>query len=114
MFEYISPSYVLPLFFRESCSAAARFFCPFCFVCMTDWLRENYPAMQRDMTSLSPLQNGVPFSLAFSEVWHYTFGFATKWLAETEFYANPRAKGNRYEGYMPLVWASSVLKGPGR
>ncbi len=81
---------------------------------MTDWLRKNYPAMQRDMTSLSPMQNGVPFSLAFSEVWHYTFGFATKWLAETEFYANPRAKGNRYEGYMPLVWASSVLKGPGR
>ena len=81
---------------------------------MTDWLRENYPAMQRDMMNLSPMRNGVPFSLAFSEAWHYTFGFATKWLAETEFYANPRARGNRYEGYMPLVWASSVLKGPGK
>jgi hypothetical protein len=59
------------------------------------------------------MRNGVPFSLAFSEVWHYEFGFATKSLAESGFYANPREQGNRYEGYVPLVWASSLLKGPG-
>ena len=56
----------------------------------------------------------VPFSLAFSEAWHYTFGFATNWLAETDFYANPHAQGNRYAGYLPLVWANSILKGPGK
>jgi hypothetical protein len=80
---------------------------------MTTWLRENYPSMERELTGLSPMRNGLPFSLAFSEVWHYTFGFATKSLAESGFCANPRAPRNRYEGYVPLVWASSALQGPG-
>lgn len=80
---------------------------------MTDWLRRNYEPMKGELAGLSPMRNGVPFSLAFSEVWHYEFGFATKSLAESGFYANPRATGNRYEGYVPLVWASSLLKAPG-
>ncbi|HEY6305227.1 MAG TPA: hypothetical protein VI488_02060 [Candidatus Angelobacter sp.] len=80
---------------------------------MTDWLQRNYPSMKGDFSGLSPMRNGLPFSLAFSEVWHYEFGFATKSLAESGFYANPRAQGNRYEGYIPLVWASSLLKVPG-
>lgn len=80
---------------------------------MTEWLRQNYPALKNDLSGLSPMRSGVPFSVAFSEAWHYTFGFATKSLAESGFYANPRAHGNRYKGYVPLVWASSVLKIPG-
>lgn len=80
---------------------------------MEEWLRRNYTPMKDELTGLSPMRNGVPFSLAFSEVWHYEFGFATKSLAESGFLANPRAKGNRYEGYVPLVWASSLLKAPG-
>jgi hypothetical protein len=80
---------------------------------MTEWLRGKYPAMKDELSGLTPMRNGVSFSLAFSEVWHYEFGFATKSLAESGFYANPRAPGNRYEGYFPLVWASSLLKGPG-
>ena len=80
---------------------------------MRDWLQRNYPTMKDELSGLSPMYNGVPFSLAFSEVWHYEFGFATKSLSESGFYANPRAQGNRYEGYVPLVWASSLLKGPG-
>jgi len=80
---------------------------------MRDWLQRNYPTMKDELSGLSPMRNGVPFSLAFSEVWHYEFGFATKSLSESGFYVNPRAQGNRYEGYVPLVWASSLLKGPG-
>jgi hypothetical protein len=79
---------------------------------MAEWLHQNYPSMRKDLSGLSPMQNGLPFSLMFSEVWHYTFGFAAKSLAESGFYSNPRAPGSRYEGYMPLVWASSILKGP--
>jgi hypothetical protein len=81
---------------------------------MADWLQQNYPVMEKELTALSPMHNGVPFSLAFSEVWHYTFGFATKCLAESNFYANPRSERNRYQGYMPLVWENSVLKGPNK
>ena len=80
---------------------------------MIEWLRDNYPPMEKELTGLSPMRNGLPFSLAFSEVWHYAFGFATKSLAESGFCANPRSPGSRYEGYIPLVWANSVLRGPG-
>jgi hypothetical protein len=80
---------------------------------MTEWLRANYTSMDKELAGLSPMRNGLPFTLAFNEVWHYTFGFATKALAESGFYANPRAPSNRYEGYVPLVWATSVLQGPG-
>lgn len=80
---------------------------------MTEWLRRNYAPMKDELAGLSPMRNGVPFSLAFSEVWHYEFGFATKSLAESGFYADPHAPGSRYEGYVPLVWASSLLKAPG-
>lgn len=80
---------------------------------MAEWLHRNYTPMKDELAALSPMRNGVPFSLAFSEVWHLEFGFATKSLAESGFYANPRAPGNRYEGYVPLVWASSVLRTPG-
>ncbi len=80
---------------------------------MAEWLNRNYPPMANDLSGLSPMRNGLPFSLAFSEVWHYEFGFAAKSLAESGFYANPRAMGNRYEGYVPIVWASSLLKFPG-
>jgi hypothetical protein len=79
---------------------------------MTEWLQANYPLMEKELAGLSPMRNGLPFSLAFNEVWHYTFGFATKSLAESGFYVNPRAPSNRYEGYVPLVWASSSLRGP--
>ncbi|HYX70505.1 MAG TPA: hypothetical protein VE825_15330 [Terriglobales bacterium] len=80
---------------------------------MTEWLRRNYASMKEELAGLSPMRQGVPFSLAFSEVWHYEFAFATKSLAESGFYANPRSQGNRYEGYVPLVWASPLLKMPG-
>lgn len=60
------------------------------------------------------MRSGVPFSLAFSEVWHYTFGFATRDLAEKGFYANPRAGGYRYPGHVPLVWTTPVVNAPGQ
>ena len=80
---------------------------------MTSWLQENYPRMENQLSGLSPMRSGVPFSLAFSEVWHYEFGFATRALAESGFYANPRAASSQYQGYVPLVWTTSVLKAPG-
>jgi len=79
---------------------------------LTEWLRANYSLMEKKLAGLSPMRNGLPFTLVFNEVWHYTFGFATKSLAEAGFYTNPRVPGNRYEGYVPLVWTSSLLQGP--
>ena len=80
---------------------------------MKEWLGRNYALMEASLAGLSPMRNGVPYALAFSEVWHYTFGSATKSLAESGFFANPRAPGSRYAGYSPLVWANAVLRAPG-
>lgn len=79
---------------------------------MHDWLLANYPAMKHDFDGLSPMQNGVPFGLLFSEVWHYDFAFAAKQLAASGFFADPHAPGRRYDGYVPLVWESGLLKMP--
>jgi hypothetical protein len=79
---------------------------------MTEWLRQNHASIKDELAGLSPMRNGLPFELAFSEVWHYELGFAAKRLAEDGFYANPRAPGGRYPGYVPLVWENAVLKGP--
>jgi hypothetical protein len=76
------------------------------------WLRANYDAMKTQLTDLSPMRNGVPFALAFSEVWHAVFGYATRELAEDGFYANPRSAAASYPGYMPLVWQNDVMQGP--
>lgn len=80
---------------------------------MKEWLSRNYAPMEASLAGLSPMRNGVAYPLVFSEVWHYTFGSATKSLAESGFFANPRARGSRYAGYLPLVWASPVLRAPG-
>ena len=79
---------------------------------MTQWLRSNYGAVHAQLHDLSPARNGIPFDLVFSEVWHAIFGHASKSLAESGFYANPRAETAAYPGYEPLVWKNDVLQLP--
>jgi len=72
------------------------------------WLTRNYELIKRELAALSPMRNGLPFTLAFNEVWHYIFGWTTKTLAEDGFYVNPRSPQYFYRGYVPLVWDSSL------
>lgn len=71
---------------------------------LTDWLEANYETMERDLSGLSPMRNGLPFQLVFSEVWHDVFGFTSKILAERGFYADPYAD-DAFEGFVPIIWA---------
>jgi hypothetical protein len=75
---------------------------------LQEWLDSNVRSMRQNLAALSPMRSGLPFELAFSEVWHYVFGFTTKYLAESDFYANPRGPDSPRVGYIPLVWASSL------
>jgi DNA-binding MarR family transcriptional regulator len=77
---------------------------------LTNWLRNNYERIKRALAGLSPMKNGLPFSLAFNEVWHYIFGWTAKTLAEDGFYINPRSSTYFYRGYVPLVWDTSLYK----
>jgi hypothetical protein len=72
------------------------------------WLREDYPHLEQELNALSPMKNGVPFKLAFSEVWHEVFGFTTKILAEEDFYADPYAPGSQFRGFVPIVWSATL------
>ena len=60
---------------------------------MRDWLQRNYPTVKDELSGLSPMRSGVPFALAFSEVWHYEFGFATKSLSEGGFLCESASAG---------------------
>jgi hypothetical protein len=77
---------------------------------LTDWLERHNPELRRELAGLSPMKNGLPFELVFSEVWHYLFGFATKALAESGFVLDPRGPGRADKGYVPLVWANSLYR----
>ncbi|MEO8450400.1 MAG: hypothetical protein ABI647_11445 [Gemmatimonadota bacterium] len=74
---------------------------------LTPWLGQHVNRMERELSSLSPLRSGLPFSLVFSELWHYVFGFATKPLAESGCFLTPRGAGRVAAGYVPFVWANS-------
>jgi hypothetical protein len=71
---------------------------------LTPWLTANVPRMQAQLAGISPVKNGLPFSLAFSEMWHYVFGVATRQLASRHFYTDPRASGSTHPGFVPFVW----------
>lgn len=75
---------------------------------LTDWFTAHFAQIESDLAGLSPMENGLPFQLAFSEVWHYIFGLTAKKLAETGFYANPRSVDSPFNGFVPLVFDSSL------
>ena len=74
---------------------------------LTTWLKESHGRLEGELSGISPMNNGVPFDVAFSEVWHYVFGFAAKDLVAKGFYADPYAAGRTHVGFVPVVWPSS-------
>lgn len=73
------------------------------------WLDANYAELERALTHLSPLAQGLPFDLVFSEVWHAVFGFATRQLVEVEFYIDPYGPASAFHGFVPVVWHPSLF-----
>jgi hypothetical protein len=64
------------------------------------------------LAGLDVTNAGVDFTYTFSEVWHYTFGFATKELAERGFYTNPRAPNRSHVGFVPVVFQADLVPMP--
>lgn len=79
---------------------------------MTQWLRSNHSAIEASLQGLTPMRNGIPFTLVFSETWHAIFGHAAKVLAEDGYYWNPRGAASQYPGYVPLVWVNGIVPEP--
>ena len=77
---------------------------------MRDWMRTNYADMEAELSDLTPSRHGLPFKLAFSEVWHDVFGVATRDLAQSSFIRDPYGSESRFEGFVPFVWESSLYE----
>jgi hypothetical protein len=75
---------------------------------LSEWIAAHHEPLEDQTRELTPVRSGLPYEAVFNEVWHYTFGWATKNLAEGAFYENPRAAGYPHRGYVPLVWASTL------
>lgn len=71
-----------------------------------DWIQTNYAEIQLQLADLTPVRHGLPFELAFSEVWHDTFGVAARELARSGFMRDPYGPESRFEGFVPFVWES--------
>lgn len=71
-----------------------------------DWLQTNYADTQRQLADLTPVRHGLPFELAFSEVWHDVFGIAARELARSGFMRDPYGPESQFDGFVPFVWES--------
>lgn len=72
------------------------------------WMQQNYPAIRRELSDLTPIKNGVPFESVFTQVWHEFFGLATRDLVMSGMLADPYAPWNVSKGSLGLVWRMSL------
>ena len=75
---------------------------------MRNWIQTNYADMQSQLADLTPVRHGLPFELAFSEVWHDVFGVAARELARSGFMRNPYGPESNFDGFVPFVWESQL------
>ena len=71
-----------------------------------DWIQTNYADIQLQLADLTPVRHGLPFELAFSEVWHDIFGVAARELAQSGFMRDPYGPESQFDGFVPFVWES--------
>ena len=60
------------------------------------------------ISSLTALRQGVPFTVIYSEVWHYIFGHANYFLAADGLITDPYAEAWPFRGFVPVLWATSI------
>lgn len=75
---------------------------------MDAWHSRRWPTVRRDLGALSALQQGVPFEVVYSEIWHYVFGYANYFLAERGLIADPYRADAPFRGFVPYLWADAI------
>lgn len=74
------------------------------------WLNVNYASIRSELETLSCMQHGIDYKIAFTEVWHFLFGYTNKFLCEAGFFVNPESPDRFHSGYVPVIWHSNVYK----
>lgn len=77
---------------------------------MTVWLKKNYLPIRRDLAGLTALQQGVPYPVLFTQVWHELFGLATRELVANGLIEDPYAPDMVWKGSIPAVWRTAVYR----
>ncbi|RMD66660.1 hypothetical protein D6833_01210, partial [Candidatus Parcubacteria bacterium] len=72
------------------------------------WLSANYDDVKAQLSGLTAIRYGVPYSVVFTQIWHYLFGTANRQLVEVGMFVDPYALNRRYKGFIPVVWHKSL------
>lgn len=75
---------------------------------MARWMKERAPLLEKELASITPLRNGVPYETAFNQIWHYVFALANRDLVNAGFLADPYSPDREFKGFIPAVWESSL------
>jgi hypothetical protein len=72
------------------------------------WHQANYDRVRRGLLELTPVRNGVPYPVVYTEIWHFLFGVANRSLAEEGLFSNPYDEARSIKGFLPAVWAKGL------
>jgi hypothetical protein len=72
------------------------------------WHDARYRALRSAFADLTPVRQGVPFEVVYTEIWHYVFGYANLSLAESGLIADTYAAGSPFTGFVPVLWWSGL------
>jgi hypothetical protein len=75
---------------------------------MEVWHKRRASEVQRDLAGLTAIEQGVPFDVLYTEIWHYVFGYANLSLAERGLIADPYADSAPFRGFLPVLWATTI------
>ncbi|MGE0595993.1 MAG: hypothetical protein AB7P07_06495 [Hyphomonadaceae bacterium] len=75
------------------------------------WTAEHIPIMEREMSGITVLRQGLTFDAAFTQIWHEIFGLATYQLTQASYIADAYAADRRYPGSYGMVWRHAVYPG---
>lgn len=77
---------------------------------MVPWLARNYEDLKTDLYETTPIGHAAPFEDTFYYAWHSLFGIANRILVEEGMFADPYDPGRKYQGFIPVVWHSSLYE----
>ncbi len=69
-----------------------------------EWHEEHYDQLAAELGHLTPVKNGVPYNVVYTEVWHFVFGLTNQKLVEAGLLADPYGASRRHKGFIPVVW----------
>jgi hypothetical protein len=77
---------------------------------VAEWHAARHDTLRDSLHDLTPLRQGVPFAVVYTEIWHYVFGYTNLYLSQAGLIADPYAPDAPFEGFLPFLWASSLAR----